>query len=104
MEVFKEKARNKQLTREDMLTYCLIKAIKAKNENKAELAKIFIVKTFTPRKTGEAYEAVRLSHYWVNYRFQYYGTIFGKKATEILSGPEIDLFVQLLDNIRNFPR
>lgn len=95
--IWKEKAHNKQVTREDMLTYCLVKAIKAKEENKKALAEIFIYRSFKASgKKNEPFEALRLAKHRANFMLKFKRTILGVPATDLLTIEEIDLFQELL--------
>lgn len=97
IEVFKEKARNKELTKESMLTYCLVKAIKAKTDDKKALANYFKLKAFNPSsKRKDPYEALNQAKKYVARDFQRYGYILNTSVEKLLTSEEIDLFGELI--------
>ena len=50
MKIWKEKARDKNITRSDVVAYCILRTINAKSENKEEILKYFLDKAFSPGK------------------------------------------------------
>lgn len=106
-EVWKKKAHEKNLSREDMLTYCLVKAIRAKEGDKEMLARIFIERAFTAGAVcghrNHPYQAVREAASKVRYFFKFQNLILGMKAVDLLSDEELDVFASLIEKMRSFP-
>jgi hypothetical protein len=64
-EIWAEKAQSKNITRDDMIEYCIIKTIKAKSEDKEEVFKYYLTKAFTPGRV--------CAHRWHPYQTIYAG-------------------------------
>ncbi len=84
IELYKELARNKQVTVNDTISYALIRAINAKSENKVELARYFIARAFIKTKNW-----ARFCREYVS-QLKWTKSVFGQKI-------EDDLVKQLIE-------
>lgn len=87
IKIWKEKANNKDISASDMVTYCALKAIKAKAENKEELFFIFLNKSFTPHKQN-GYAARKLASRNAKAYLKFHDKVLGVKYSEIFETEE----------------
>lgn len=117
IEAFKDKARNKQISSADILARCLYKAVKAKGENKEEIATGLIKKAFTEASIKphrpHPYHAVHLTTYYAERRLrdlrrwedgkfvtQPSEILPGVMTNEIFNDEELALFKSLLEKVK----
>lgn len=83
MEIWKEKARNKNINRRDVVAYCILRAVNAKSENKEEILKYFLLRSFSPGKVCShrptPYHALELAVQELNREVLYRDSIFESK-------------------------
>lgn len=116
-EIWKQIANSKTITPEYVLGYCLLRALRAKHENKVEIARYFIGRAFSPTKRQYAsfstnhpahhFHSVEVALRNIKDRYVRYGvqytTLLGEKATDIFeTAEEIDQFAELINNIGDF--
>lgn len=100
--IFKTKADEKTLTREDMATLCLLRAIAAKSEAKEAIARHFVSKAFTPSKVY-GYRSVNQAARIISDRFRYRNQVLGVPFTEIFdTDEEIQMFKSMLPVIGKY--
>ena len=72
--IFKTKAQAKDLTSADMLALCIYRTIKAKSEDKAEILKHFLKKSFSAASMNGSrlypYHAITLAMYYLNHQIK----------------------------------
>lgn len=117
IEIFKSKAHQKDITAADMIALCIYKTITVKTENKAEVLKYFLKKTFTkgnikPHRphpyyaisiaSGRLKFQSRSGKIW-NIKDKCWqdtnGKILKNEITGILNDEEIMMFRELLEQI-----
>lgn len=85
-EIWKNKARNKSITRADTVAYCILKAMSAKSENKLELLTYFLNRAFTAGKVcahrPEPYWALKFAAQELRSEVIYRKTVFGTELFE----------------------
>lgn len=107
--IFKAKAHSKTLTREDMGTYCLLRAVAAKSEAKEEIARHFIAKAFTPGKVCahryHPYQSARAAGLHVFRDFTHRNKVFDLPLLEIFdTEEEIEIFKNLIQLLWKFSK
>lgn len=106
-DAFKNKARSKSLSSEDMVAYCILKAMAAKHENKQELADFFIRKAFTPGKLAphrhHRYQALHGAVNGMISTLRWRKVVIGIIDTDLFeSGEELELFKSLAESYKTF--
>lgn len=108
---FKNRAHAKDLTSADMLARAFVKAIKAKSENKMEIATYFARKAFTPRKTGtfEGFYDAQRSLKWLTKSSRLFKDgqwveqprkLMGIPFEEIFTAEEVELFDKMMNEVK----
>lgn len=98
-EIWKEKSDNKNITCQDVIEYCIIRAIQAKSENKSEIVKYFFKRAFTPSKT-RGYDTPKIVCKYLYLRFtslSYRSNLLISKLEP--SEEELDLYFNLLKGL-----
>lgn len=108
-EFWKNKANNKQIEVEDMVSLCILKTIKAKSENKKEVLTYYLGKAFSPGKIcqhrSHPFLALHNATIGVRYRMKIRSQIMGQPITNFLeTNEEIELFAQLLEVAKDYGR
>lgn len=102
-QIWKTKAHNKNLSAADMVAYCILKAIRARTEDKEELLKVFLDKAFSPHHyDGYASRARASNRVASNVRWG--KTIIGHPIEDILDTEEIELFTDLNEKAYRYGR
>lgn len=108
---FKAKAHSKSLTAADMIALCIYKTIKAKSEDKVEILKYYLKKSFTagmirPHRQYP-YHAITNAMYYLNHQlragkkwgaegwFETNGKLLGLEITDLLTTEEETAFREL---------
>jgi len=109
--LFKAKAHAKTATREDMVTFAILKTIFAKGENKQEILNHIVARMFTPGKVCEhrfhPYQAVREAGNIVYNRAtnSYFNktSLFGEVNIDtVLNVEQHNLFKELAHSLRSY--
>ncbi len=85
IELYKELARNKKVTINDIISYALIRAIHAKSENTVEIAKFFIARAFIKTKQWKQFSRDYVRDLY------YKKEVFGQKIDQELVTKLIEL-------------
>lgn len=101
-EYYNNLAINKNVSRSQVYIRCLIRAVKAKNEDKLELAKIFIKQAFTPPSNTVKVNNGALS-FWGYHHARYEAFAFWRdEAHKFLTEEEYDLVQDLHNTLRGW--
>ena len=97
IEQFKDRARKKELTGADMISHCLYKTVKAKSENKLEILKYFLSKSFTPRKSGD-YQGFWNARYLRAFLYKKEYMLPGLKIEDVFTEEEQQIYIELVNS------
>lgn len=109
IEIWKNKAKNKEITAKDTVAYCILKTIAAKSENKEEVLKYYLGRAFSAGKIAQhrhhPFSAVHLAAEYVRNDLKYRNKILGEASTTFLTSVEdIELFSSLVNVAYDYGR
>lgn len=100
-EIWKKKAQNKDITSGDVISYCALRALLAKSNDKKEIARHFASKAFSPCKRGnDPYGGTRNALYLEKRKITWNKTVLGLPINEIFdSEEEFKAFEEILESL-----
>lgn len=109
IEVWKNKAKNKDISAKDTVAYCILRTIVAKSESKEEVLKYYLGRAFSAGRIAQhrrhQYSAVHNAAHDVESDLKYRNKIMGEPAIEFLKTVEdIELYSSLVTVAKNYGR
>lgn len=96
--IWKQLSKDKKATAQHHYQYCILKALKAKSNNKLEIAQALLRRAFTPVTSETKLANGRTAWDSINRARPHSNTIFGIPITEFLSEEEQPLYWELVNH------
>ncbi len=102
--IWKTLAKEKQIRVQDTVAYAILRAMASKSENKREIARYFVAKSFTRNnKLENPYQSAITAHFKVLADLKWNDKILQTDAKNIFeSDEELELFKELIESLKPF--